>query len=299
MSEKIEGTFRLDGLLKGPLPALPAAEARMREWVVFARSGGLNFSLNVEGGAFDLMPDEAAVPAERVGVRPHETAAETLGQFIGLFLPAQRAALSCSLRSIEYRHGCEVQAVYLIAPDGRVDPRSRTVDADTSPPPAPSLERRRKVRLALIGLAAAAAILAIAWPLGLNRVAADLWADFAPLAPGEMAIDAAAFDGFFTAEVKSVARGNRSVEVVLHRGPRYPMTAGDIDKLYAAAASVPQRLAVDTLARGYATCEMFSAEGQFQGFKIARIQELAEKDMVLVRIDIQPNPPTRKIVIRY
>src|ERR1051325_3706328 len=134
---KTEGTLIIDGLIEGRLPALPAAEDKLRAWVNFARSAGLEFNLHLDGGSFSLLADNSPHLAKQFAPDPAEIICSAVAEMLKTIPPADRGKLSSTLRSIEYRPHQEVKTLYPITPDGAIDSRQRIVEAQTQPPPPP------------------------------------------------------------------------------------------------------------------------------------------------------------------
>src|SRR5436190_306668 len=117
------GTFMLDGLVQGPVPD-PAA---LQAWVTQAARASLGFSLEIEGGRFSLLADNATVPTARMD-KPGLTTGMTqaLEALLALY-PGGRATLYSTIRSREFRPGAEVQTLYIINPDGTISAQSREI----------------------------------------------------------------------------------------------------------------------------------------------------------------------------
>src|SRR6185295_4506229 len=91
---KIEGTLIIDGLIEGKIPALPGAEDKLRAWVNFARSAGLEFNLNIDGNSFSLLADNSPRPAAKFAPEPSEIISSALSEMLKTIPPADRAKLS-------------------------------------------------------------------------------------------------------------------------------------------------------------------------------------------------------------
>jgi len=150
MSEKVEGTVVLDGLIEGKLPDEPGAEEVLRQWLDFAASLKLKFNLEMDGNSFSILADDKPIPAEDLGPRPEERIADALGQLVKAVAAQQGRRVFSTLRSTEYLPGCEVQTIYGLGPDGTVQRSERTLQAETTPPPR-RLTRREKGKALFTG----------------------------------------------------------------------------------------------------------------------------------------------------
>ena len=104
MSDKVEGTVVLDGLLEGKLPPTPDAADRLREWIRDVRSLGVRFSLDIEGGAFSILPENRPISVSAFGEAPADAIVNALNQLLKVFPVGQRGQLFSTLRSVEYRN---------------------------------------------------------------------------------------------------------------------------------------------------------------------------------------------------
>ncbi len=300
MSEKVEGTVILDGLLEGRVPDAPDAAAALRQWASFAESLGLRFSLEIEGSALSLLADDHPFAADALGGSPSTVIADALRQLLKVFPIADRARLFSTLRSIEFRKGLEVRTLYAIAPGGELDVRQETAEADTTPAPQP-LTRREKLRQAAMGILIAAAILGISAIFVDYRALFSSIADAArPLDAAKVEVDAQAFRDYFTLEGKQVARGSRALVLTLKRTAAFPLKDADYPALADKAGNaLPARLALDAIARGYVRCEYFGKSGDFLGFTTERIRGLRGQESIELPLPVAGRKDLQRIVITY
>ncbi|MBM4042214.1 MAG: hypothetical protein FJ290_27265 [Planctomycetes bacterium] len=300
MSEKVEGTVILDGLLEGRVPDASDAAAALRQWVSFAESLGLRFSLELEGSALSLLADDRPFTADALGGAPSAVIADALRQLLKLFPAPDRAHLFSTLRSIEYRKGLEVRTLYAIAPSGELDVRQEAAEARTTPAPQP-LTRREKLRQIAMGILVAAAILGISAIFVDYRALFSSIADAArPLDPEKIEVDTQAFKDYFTVEGKRVARGGRALILTLKRTPAFPLKDADCQALADKAGNaLPARLSLDAIARGYVRCEYFNKSGEFMGFTLERIRGLRDQESIELPLPVAGRRDLQRIVITY
>jgi hypothetical protein len=293
MSEKVVGTFLLDGLIQGPLPAGDSPEGTLRAWVAGVKRHGIVFHLQTDGGSFSLLPEPEPIKVSQLGDNPAETVADALDDLLELLDDDQRPAVMSTIRSREYRPGQEVQTLYVLDSDGRIDSRSRTVAAETTDPPQP-VSGREKVKMGLVALAVVAVV------LGISTFFVDyrgLAAKFFPPDPAAVEVQAPAFDGLVKVGDKHVAKGGRALIIKLSRGARYPADAAAMEQLYSGATSMPARLAAESLGRGYVRLELFDADGKFVGHRDARVSELSQKETIELAVPLSNEYRLGRVVL--
>ena len=149
MSDKVEGTFVLDGLLEGVTPEHANAEDRLREWAATAAFLKLPFSIEFDANRFSILADDNPIPLSRLGPNPADTVTGLIDELLELFPDDDRRHLLSTIRSVEYGKGVAVQTLYAVGPDGKTQTRARTVEAATE---AASPRLSRKGLALMVGL---------------------------------------------------------------------------------------------------------------------------------------------------
>jgi len=287
MSDKVEGTFHLEGLIEGPVQEAPGFEQNLRDWVGLCSEVGIGVSLEIDGGHFSLLAEERTVDARGAGggggggagALP-ERIADAMGQLIAVFDEQVRGEVFSTLRSVEYRKGEEVQTVYAFAPDGSVDTQTRIVPAETVAPPQP-LTRSERIKIGLVGGVVGALVIVVVVLLFGRGIASAIRDAATPLSAERMVVDAGAFEKYFTVTGKKIGRRVRegpALVVTVKRSELYPVTDADMESALREAGSGRERLALESIARGYVRCEFFDSKGRFLYEKAGRIRGLVEKD---------------------
>jgi hypothetical protein len=302
MTEKLQGTFSIDGLIEGTSAGLDEIESRLREWVRFAASVHLHFNLEIDGNAFSLLADARAAPVAELSAPHHEIIRQALSDLLELLDQADRPAVFSTLRSVEYREGAEVQTLYVLGSDAQVHVRQRTVDAETAAPPPP-VTTRRKIIYAAAGVGVAGLILLLtSLFVDYGRVFGWARQRFLAYDTDKLTVEADAFAGYFTVEGKAADRRGQGEFVVLtlKRGPAFPRTPADVERLLSTTRpSGPARLAAEAVARGYVRCEQFDKERKFLRFTSVRVAGLREEETVEVALPISPEHRLARVVITY
>jgi hypothetical protein len=300
MSEKVEGTVILDGLVQGKVPALPGAEQRLRDWVVFARSVKLVFNLEVSGGTFGFLADQTPIPATDLGHDAAETIKAAMGEMLKVFPPGERGSVFSTLRSVEYRQAEEVQTLYPIAPDGSVLARSRTVSAQTASPRAPMRPRERALTIAIGAVLLILVLMISSIFVDYRGIYASLRSQLKPLDATHFPVDASAFANYFTIEAKSPASAGSGLILTLRRTPALlDPTSQPTSRPATQPAGDESRLAAMAIATGYIRCEFFDENGQFMGYASLRIKSLRDAETMKAEIPFDTDRRPSSMVLTY
>ncbi len=239
MSEKIEGTMHLEGLIEGQLPPFPDARDKLEKWARNFTGGVVRISLQVEGPHFSAMPSNEPVAVKdlaRDGTEPANTVADGLADLLRLFPPLERGQVFSTLRSVEYRAKLEVQTIYAVGPDGRAATRQQTVPCATVKPAEP-ISRGEMLKRGGLGLLAAVVILAIS---SLFVDYPGLWRRLtARVEPVQTAVELGNFSPYFRMEVVGLDLRNGMLLLKLTRTGMYPREEAALDALYANPPAPP------------------------------------------------------------
>ena len=299
MPEKVAGTYYIDGIVEGPIPGIPGVAEKIEEWVRFAASAHLRFSLETDGNSFSLLAENTPASSSAVGSGPEQHVTQLLEQLLKAFPPGDRGKLFSTLRSVEYGSGKETQAVYTIGPGGEVDVRSRTIGAETVARTEPQTARQR-VRAGIIGGVAALLIVGTAVVLFRDNLS-GLYHRMLPLDPAGVVLDAEAYEEFFTVKVEGPGSGGRFMVLELSRAEKFPENDDALQDLYdkARQGTLGRRLAVEALGRGYVRCEYFDVKNEFVGAADLRVAGLRSKKTVKEPIPMPPRTRPARIALRY
>jgi len=300
MSQKIEGTVVLDGLIEGSVPALPDAADRLRQWVDVAASANVHFSLELDGNRFSLLADRTPVLAQLLGRDPAEAIGGALGELLKAFPPPERRGVLSTVRSTEYRPAEEVQTVYTIGPDGQIHTQQRVVEAATQAPPQP-LTTREKWLMAGLGVGLALLVFAV------SAVFVDYKALFGrvvdrvtPLDVEAMPVDTGPFVPYLSVTKREKDRRGEVLTLTLKRTAAFPRTDADCQGLLATPdRPLPDRMTIESLARGYVRVEYFDADGKFLGHTMERIHGLRSAETIELKLPLPPKKRLGRLALRY
>jgi hypothetical protein len=298
MSKKREGTCVLDGILEGRVPHMPGSAEKMREWVRFAQSANLHFSLEIDGDSFSILADNTPVETADLAPSPADRMVKAIEQLLKVFPPEERKRLSSTLRSVEYMSGQELQSLYTVSPLGEVEVHSRTAQAETATA-EPKLTRREKTYVALFGAVLALLILGITGLVFKNQIA-DIVNDLVPVDLTKLVIETGSFQPYLTVENKKLEQGSRALDIAITRTAAFPSDNSAIEQaLKAPGLSFADRLTLEALARGYIRCEYFGKDGKYLGTAEIRVTPLRENQSLTVVIPYSRTDRPSRIIFTY
>jgi len=227
----VAGTYRLDGMLQGPLPPVPGMAGDFQAWTESARSAGLHFHLSTEGPGFAMVTDPAV--RQTSGLPSTDLAKlveDALEALISLVPEESRGGLFSTVRSEEFRPGMAIQVVYAVRPDGRVASQRREVAVDTAEPrpelTVAAFRRFLKPVAALLAIMLAASYFLVDY----RKLFTSARERVTPLAKEEVTIDLSGAGKLLEIELTAVDPSRSSLRFHLKRG-------ADWDR---ALASTPQ-----------------------------------------------------------
>jgi hypothetical protein len=241
MSEKIEGTIVLEGLVEGPLPPFPDAQAKLERWAQGFAGGAVRVNLQIEGGHFSAMPSndpqrvqaltkQAGGSAGDAEIDPAQVVADSLAELLRFFPPPDRAQVFSTIRSMEYRPNLEVQTLYAVSPDGRTATRQQRVPCKTVSAEMP-VDPRDMAKRGLLGFLVALVIL-----LGSSYFVdyPGLWRRLtASVEPVKTTVHAGLFSPYLRMDVTGLDRRTGMLKIHLSRLPPYPTSEEAFDALFA------------------------------------------------------------------
>jgi hypothetical protein len=275
---KVEGTFHLDGLIEGPVFS-DDDEQIIRQFLNDARKNGIVFHLSIDGGRFSILPDTEPVKLPATGISADSIISDCVDNWLGNYSPGECNRLMSTLRSVEYLPNCEKQTLYGIGPAGKTTAEQRTVDANTVAP-APLPDRKailKTTAMALFALCVIIAISAIFVPY--RSIFARFWQSVRPYRAEELMFDAHAYAGFFNIDKAEFDKETQLIKITCTTLKDFPKTDEQLNKAWKNAEdSLPARLALESIARGYVLCEFFDSQNKFLTHRQCRIRRDPEQN---------------------
>lgn len=293
----LAGTYRLDGMLQGPLGPAGPADSDLVAWTAAAKAGGLHFHLALEGNSFSIVADPAAhktsaLPAADLAAH----LAGALENLIGLLPETSRAGAFSTVRSEEFRPGSAVQTLYVIRPSGAVAAEQRVVETNTTPAP-PEITPKSLRRAALPALLLLmAGLFASSFFIDYRKIFSNARDQIAPLAKEEITLDASALGGCVEVELTGIVPARDTLVLQMKRGPQWneaiasmPASGSTDWPVFLARQAVHQRrLRVDFL----------NKEGKTVGSGEISLESLHQRDDVEVAVVARLAERLAKVVVR-
>jgi len=255
----LEETYILEGLLQGPLPGRADAAAALQSLAGQGIDRKVPLSLQIDGGQFSMLADEQEHDSRDFQPLTMSAAIQkSLEAVLNLLTPPERMQVFSTLRSREFRMGCELQTLYQIVPPGIVSVQTREVAAEVKARPKP-WSRKEKL---IFGVGAAGI-------MGLVIAVSTFFVDYRALFGrtltnirgtnlGELKVDAAALEGYVKVEATGLNMGKDTLTLSLSRGPKWDEA---IRASPAASADWPAALAVTAVQKRYAMVFLKNADG--------------------------------------
>ena len=297
MSEKIEGTVVLDGMLEGRISETAGTQAKLVDWNRFAAAAGRRFNLEFDGSHFSLLAENAPGPVGALKGPPAEIITRTLNELLKALPLDERRGLFSTIRSLEYRKHLEVQTLYAVGPDGLITSRERTVQAKTTAGPE-RLTLRQKLALGGIGLGIALALFIVsALFVDYRAIFGHVVEGIRPIDAKELRVETERFKKYFTVTNQEVASGGQALVVTLKRTDAFPRSDADVERLAESEKSLLARLAVEALATGWVRVECYDKEDQLLSLSFLKISELRQKETAKLRVLLPTDHRPARIVI--
>ena len=281
------GTYRLDGMLQGPMAA--GGDHALRAWADSAKAAGLLFHLRVEGGAFSFVADPVVRKSSGLkGGDLENVMAAALNALLELLPPPQRTGCFSTLRSEEFRPATAVQTLYPVGPDGRIHPEQRTADIDTAvaPPEITPASLRRAVLPALVALLLV--LFVSTFFIDYRRLFSDARERLAPLKKEELVVrlDTGGIDCLAFELLKVDAKRNALV-FKLSRGSDwdFAMTASPAD---ATAWGWKEYTTLLAIRQGRLRVGLHDKEGKLLATREIEIRGLMESESIEIAVVARP-----------
>lgn len=297
MSENLEGTFTLDGIVEGPLPSIPNAQQCLRDWANTAARSGVCFSIECDGGTFSALAMDRVMSAVMLG-DVVETLQTHLNELLSLFPPLERTSVLSTVRSMEYHPGEELQTLYAVGPTGEIITEQRSVEVHTVAPARP-LTRREKLKMAGIS------VLILLAMFGISAIFVDypgMWKNVrdkaSSLNPAEMEWVNQPLKPYLQIEKTEFPKSS-ILKLTMKRTPAFPTTPERLNQAARDAKTLEERLAIEAIGRGYLRGEWYDKEGNFLGQTPVRIKGLRTHETVLVEIPVPVHIRPHRFVLTY
>lgn len=334
MTQPVEGTFILDGMIQGKLPDVPEAAAKLRQWLADCPLG---FTAQHEGKSFSFLAPGQPRGMEKIKGELAPSIVEQMNRLLEIFPPFLRAQVLSTIRSREFRKDLEVQTLYVIGPDGTVHTRQNEVEVKTAAP-QPPLTRKDKVRMAVTAAGVMIVLLGVStFFIDYGSAWANLVDRVVPLDPAGVKVEVVGLEEFVTVEARPGARRDE-INLTFTRirrpavgvpatnpatgpstapstapatgpaaSPTTPATTGPVASAHFAnplfAEPTPEmirrHLALEAMVCGYIRCEFFDKDGKFQRMELHRIGNMLTGDKAKLTLRIPTDNKPAMVRITY
>jgi hypothetical protein len=292
----VAGTFRLDGMLQGPLPPGSPVAGDMAGWVSAAGSKGLVFHLSTDGGTFSIVADPSAQKTARLGSAGlSDLLEDALNSFLDLLPGEGRARAFSTVRSEEFRPGTAVQTLYSIGPDGLVSAEQRQVDAETGDPPpeltAASIRRALLPSLLVLFLG----LFISSFFIDYRKLFSEARDRVVPVSKEEVTLDLKQLGSVVEVELTEVDNKRSTLVFNLKRGADWEKAVGS--KPSDASGDWNAFLIYTAVHQRRLRVELFNKEGELLGEGEIRLDDLHKKESAEVAVVARwPDRPARVVV---
>lgn len=294
----IAGTFRLDGMLQGPLPPDAAGTHDFQAWVAAIKSKGLHLHLRVEGGSYSLVADPAVRKTSTLKGDDLETLlTDSLQTLLEMLPPEVRSRAFSTLRSEEFRPETAVQTLFAVGPDGMIHTEQRIVDVETARA-SPEITPASLRRVLLPGLVALLLVLFIStFFIDYRQLLSAARDQMAPLKKEELTIRQEIPADILRFELVELDRKKNTLVFRLTRGPGWAaaMAAKPAD---AVAMDWPEFNTVLAIRHGRCRIALFNKEGKQLLSREVDVQSLREKKSIEVALVANPRDRIASAVLQ-
>ena len=298
MSQKpVAGTYRLDGMLQGPLPPGSPVVDDMKAWVVSAKENGLRFHPSVDGGSFSLLADPAVQKTSGITKGDLEDLmVDALDAFLTLLPEGARTSVYSTVRSEEFRPGTGVQTLYAVGPDGKIASEQRLVDVDTedAPPEITPASIRRSLLPGLVVLLLGLFI--SSFFIDYRKLFGEARDRVVPLAKEEVVIDQSPLGKIVEVELTGVDNKRKVLLLRLKRGADWEEAMASLPGDN--AADWGTFLARKAVHRGRLQAELFDKDGKLLSSGEIRIDGLRETKVIEVAVVARLDGRLARVVVR-
>ena len=299
VTDKIEGTIVLDGMIQGRTSRPEQLEGTLRSWVRAAHEQGLPFSLEMEGASFSVLAGNQPFEAGSLGKDPAAAICRNLADLVRDLIPPERAELLSTIRSVEYGSNCEIQTIYAVDSTGGVESHQRTVKTQTVSPPQ-KMSRRDMVKQGLLGLLVAAVLLVISsWFVDYHKFFSRFVDSVTPFDAQKVSVNSDAFGPYFSVKDKQADTSHRALAITLRRTDAFPRNDADADRLAQKAPTLSARLAVEALARGYVRVDYFGKDNKFILSDMIRVADLRDTPEIVLVLPLPADQPLTAVTLGY
>jgi len=261
--KKVEGTFCLDGLIEGPVFS-SEDEIIIGDFVKDASKNGVRLHLSIDGGRFNILPGTEPVKLQAEGISADSIITDCVDRWLSNYSAAECNRLMSTLRSIEFMKNCERRTVYGIGPDGKTTYEQQTVDAKTIAPSVPPT-RKEILKAGVVILLTVSVLIGVSsFFVPYREIFNKFWQSVRPYHVESIAFENKVYSKLFEIEKVEADKNSNWINITCRTLEDFPKTEEQMDIMWKAAKGTLQdKLAIESIARGYVLCEFYNAENKF------------------------------------
>ena len=275
--DKIEGIITIDGMIEGKMTLTQDLVGKLQEWINFSSSLDFEFSLEMGSNSFNILAEKKQISVKKFGPDPAKKIMDTISELISVIPEEYKSRLFSTLRTIEYEPGLEIQTIYAILPDGKIECQTRTIKAKTTSFSHPVF--RKHMRPVITGVIVSLVLLfASSFFVNYSQLIKDFGNSLSSVKTDSIKINNELFSSFFFCEQIQWDEGREQIVLVLKRTDSF-FTAISNLKL-SENENLEKNLIIESITKGYIRCEIFNSEQIFLGFSFLRIKDLWQRDSI-------------------
>lgn len=297
MSENPQaGTYRLDGMLQGPLAQ--GCESSLQGWADSAKASGLHFHLRIEGGTFSFVADPVIQRTSRLkGADLDSRMTDSLNAMLEIFPPQLRSESFSTLRSEEFRPGMAIQTLYPVGNDGCISPEQRSAEVSTGEanPELTPASIRRAVLPTLVALLLL--LFVSTFFIDYKKLFSKARDRLAPLEKDELVVVQEAAEDLFSIKLNEVDNKRNTLHFTLAREEDWEaaMSASPADAM---AMGWEKYTTILALRQGRLRIELYNKKGEVLATREVDVRGLSKQRTIKVAVVAHPKERISKVLLR-
>jgi hypothetical protein len=265
---KVEGTFRLDGLLEGPL-FTEDDESYLHQFVEQTRQDSIRFSLSLQANRFSLLADQQVqirpkrVPSIDILVTRH------LDRLLRNYSLNEHQQVMSTVRSADISPGQETHTLYAIDAAGRIRTEQRTVACQTVTRAAP-LTRRQLIVYGVVTVSIIILVLGVSVRfVPYKEMGSAFMGRLTAYDVNSLNITSSTYQALFEVVHIDYHQDMSRFILTCEVSDTFPTTAQQLNTAWVQAnESMSQRLALESIARQQIRCRLYTESGETLGYSL-------------------------------